>query len=138
MRPGITSRPVKYIIAGARRELSSRAEKKKRISPGACITQRRPYEPFARAVLHRDAASYPIRRRRMDAGTSRKGVAAPRGGNGRVMIYLAFGLENDFLRYRIAAVRHEEDASPGFSGYRGRAPAASVERRTVATRASSW
>lgn len=28
----------------------------------------------------------------------------PRGGNGRVMIYLAFGLENDFLRYRIAVV----------------------------------
>lgn len=42
----------------------------------------------------------------------------PRGGNGRVMIYLAFGLENDFLRYRIAVVCQKEDASSGFSRYR--------------------
>jgi len=71
----------------------------------------------------------------------------PRGGNGRVMIYLAFGLENDFLRYRIAVVCHEEDASSGFSG-NPRQPgesdarartASSVERRTVAKRArASW
>lgn len=27
------------------------------------------------------------------------------------MIYLAFGLENDFLRYRIAVVHHGQDAS---------------------------
>jgi len=126
------NRPAKYIIAGARKELFSRAERRS-ASPRAHVSPSGDLMNLSRELfsigrtgcrcLSCDAVS------RIDAGTSRKGVAASwRQWPGHDLSRVRSRKRFSAISYR----RRTEDASSGFSGYRdegarGRVPASSAE-----------
>lgn len=125
------NRPAKYIIADARkRRAFLPCVERRSASPRAHVSPSGDLMNLPRELFLRGTGCCLSYGWRMDANTSRKGVA----GNGRVMIYLAFGLENDFLRYRIAVVHHAGRTLPGHGArqasarewmLRGRVPQAS-------------